>query len=589
MENKSKRTLRNYWRFINRPRTASPKQGFWRWFLQIVFSGMIFSVLLFIVINFYVFASIVSLDSFLFVFLILSLLTDGLFLCLHLLRKPITPRKLKLDPKKVSAVIACYNGAAEIGKTIEHLLRQLPPNQIIVVSDASTDDTEKVAHSYGVKVVVNKDNMNKAFSVSIGVHAVKTPYVLILDDDVLIGNAVIPSNLLDEGYSAVAFNVMPIKTDTFVNVLQQFEYRNSMYIGKNVRAGSGAIGNISGAIGLYRTEDLKEQAYLHSGQFAGEDEQRTILTHIYGEGKGIAFSPQTVYTHAPNTFHALYRQRAYSWSLAVPELLVLYLRILFSSRHHFLLKAEKAYYIYIYLTDPLRMLFLWTLLLRPRYFLLTYGLYFIMNTLVWFKTGRKDQFLTVIVYPVYTLWLSVCRFIGNFYWLIVKARYFRKRFHKLVQRRRIIAEFTIVLALFLSSWFISTYHFANDLRLFNKIRLSRLEEETQTFQYDSDSPQKITSVDALNLTFTSIAPAPGTYISVDVEKGDTLRAVAHKAVDRYLASHLEIRVPYAQRATVDRLVLDALKSDQVYFSSTTSTLMINNTAMQTAFSQWQGA
>lgn len=561
---------------------VAPRLGFFRFWSRIISSAIIVSILLFIIVNFYLFASIISLDSFLYIFLIITLLTDGLFLLIHLIRRPLKQQKYSMDPSKLSVVIACYNGAHEVGETIEHLIKKIPAKQIIVVSDASTDNTVKVAKSYGVKVVENKTNMNKAFSVSIGVHHVKTPYVLVLDDDVLIGDAVIPTSLLDEGYSAVAFNVMPVKTDTFVNAIQQFEYRASMYIGKNLRASVSAIGNVSGAIGLFHTSDLKQQAYLHSGQYSGEDEQRTIISQIYSEGKGVTYAEETVYTSVPNTFHSLYRQRAFGWSLSVPELIPLYLYIIISPRYHFLLKSEKAYNTYIYLTDPLRVLFLWTLLLRPKYLLATYAMYLVFNVAMWLKTRRKDQFLVVLTYPFYTLWLSLCRFIGNFYWLKVKAAYFKKRYHKLPRQRFVVAESMIVFFVFALIWTISGYHFTQDLRLFNKIRTSRLEEQAQNFDYDNDQSQKITSPADLNIAFSKQQPSPGTFISVELEKGDTLRAVAHKAVDKSTEGEGGAPIPYEKRTEVDTAVGRALQTQGGYLNIQTSTLLISSAEVQQA-------
>lgn len=556
--------------------------GFFRTIFQIIISGVILAVLLFILINFYVFSSIVSLDSFLFIFLILTLLTDGLFLLVHLFRRPSKTHKAKVDPSKVSAVIACYNGDDVIGPTIENLLQQIPKKQIFVVSDASTDKTVEIARSYGVNVIENKKNMHKAFSVSIGVHRVTTPYVLLLDDDVLIGNSVIPTNLMDAGYSAVAFNVMPIPTDTFVNAIEQFEYRSSMYIGKNLRSSALAVGNVSGAIGLFRTADLKEQAYLHSGQFAGEDEQRTILSHMYGSGKGVVFSEETVKTHVPNTFHALYRQRAYSWNLSVPELLPLYLSILLSPKHHYLLKSEKAYNIYILLTDPLRILFLWTLFLRPRYLVATYALYLFFNTVMWLKMKRKDQFLVVLIYPLYSLWLSLCRFIGNFYWLKVKLKYFRQKRHKLVHNRYIIAEALFVIVLITFSWIVSGYNFTQDIKLFNKITSSRLEEQNQNFNYDNEMPQPITTIDDLGVTFSPQPPAQGTYTTVSLEKGDTLRSIAHKLADISIKEDGDVSIPYEERANVDSDLVNLLGTTSVYHNISTSSLFVDRALTQSS-------
>lgn len=552
--------------------------GFWSY----VTSGVIVAILLFIIVNFYIFSSIISVDTFLLMFLILTLITDGLFLLAHLLRRPLKNPTYSFDPRKVSAVLACYNGADEIGPTIEQLARHIPKNQIIVVSDASTDNTAEVARSYGVQVIENKENVNKAFSISIGVHAVKTRYVLILDDDVLIGDAVIPTSLLDDGYSAVAFNVQPIKTDTFINALQMFEYRASMHIGKNLRAKASAVGNVSGAIGLFRTRDLRKQAFLHSGQFAGEDEQRTILSHIYGSGSGVTYVDETVYTHVPNTLHALYRQRSYGWSLSVPELIPLYLKVLFSPKYHYLLKSEKAYNLYIYLTDPLRLLFLWTLLLRPRYIFLTFSLYLLLNTAMWLKTGRKDQFLVVLVYPFYSLFLGVFRQIGNFYWFKVKYVYFKKRFHHRVYSRRMVAEAMFVAVIFVGSWSVSAWHFNQERNLFNKVQASRLEENVQNFGYEYEQPaNQLATIQQLNMPIsTGAQPAASTSIAVEVETGDTVRSITHKLVGITMSGDASLYTPYVHRTAVNNAVANYLQTNGGYLNINSSTLLVDSAAVK---------
>jgi len=551
------------------------------WVSNIGASIIIFSILLFIIVNFYIFASLVNFNKFFYIFLILSLLTDGLFIFIHLLRRETKHENVSFDPTKLTVVIASYNGEDVIGETIRQCLFHVPANQIVVVSDASTDDTARVARQYGVRVHVNEKNLHKAFSVNAGVELVTTPYTLLLDDDVLVGKATIPTSLLDEGYSAVAFNVMPVATESIVNHIQRFEYRNSMHIGKSLRGKSGAVGNVSGAIGLYRTRDLLEQGRLHSGQFAGEDEQRTLLAHIYGSGKGITYSQETVHTIAPSTFYALYRQRAYSWSLAVPELFTLYWRVILSPNYHFLLKAEKAYYLYIYLTDPLRLLFLWALIFKPRQLLMTYGFYLILNVLVWMKTRRNDHFIIILLYPFYTLWLGLCRFIGNFYWLKVKAGYLRKKIYRQVEGRRLLAEYSLVLVIFLAAWGVSIVHFASDVRLFNKISNYKVEDSTKSFAYESsnDDKPKITSLS--NLKTINTPPANTGYVNVPVEKGDTVRAVAYKAIDALLSSRPDIAISYEARQKAN-VKLTAMLGEQGVYISPNAVALIDSTMVQQA-------
>lgn len=551
---------------------------FTSWVKHVSASAIILSILLFIIVNFYVFASLVNFNKFFYIFLFLSFLTDGLFILLHLFRRETKHENVTFDPKKLTMVIACYNGEGVIGSTIENCLRHVPKDQIIVVSDASTDRTVEIAKSYGVRVHQNKINLNKAQSVHEGVKLAKTPYVLLLDDDVLIGDALIPTSLLDDGYTAVAFNVMPISAETVVNNIQRFEYRNSMNIGKSLRGTVGAVGNVSGAIGLYRTSDLLKQQDLHSGQFAGEDEQRTLLSHMYGTGKGVTYTDEVVHTLAPATFYSLYRQRAYSWSLAVPELFSLYWRIILSPKYHHLLKAEKAYYLYIYLTDPLRLLFLWALILRPRQLLLTYLLYLSLGVMVWFKTHRKDHLFVVLLYPLYTLWLTVCRFIGNFYWLRVKAKYLRQRLYRNIEGRKLLAEYALVLTVFVASWVVSGMHFAQDLRLFNKIHGYKLEEATKPFDYEATSLVSTSNPISLsNIKILTTPPDLGTYITVPLEKGDTVRSVTYKAIDRLLAGHPELIISYESRMKANSELVNTVSQNGVYI--TPNSLVLLNTEM----------
>ncbi|HZM63937.1 MAG TPA: glycosyltransferase, partial [Candidatus Saccharimonadales bacterium] len=526
------------------------------WTKQIILSSIIIGILIFIVVNFYIFSSIVNLNSFFYAFLLLSLLTDGLFIFIHLPRRSQKKQKLYFNPKKMTVLISSYNGEDVIEATIKDAAKHVPLDQIVVMSDASTDRTAEVARAAGARVYVNEKNLHKVRSLNAGLKHVKTPYVLIMDDDTLIGETFLPTSLLDDGYTAVSFNVMPLPQRTLVNELQRFEYRATMQISKNLRSRTGAIGNISGAIGLYRTDDLKDQITRHSGQFAGEDEQRTLLAHMYSKGKGITYTDSLVLTQPPATYRELFRQRAFSWSIAAPELFMLYWRVLLSPRYHYLLKAEKAYLIYIFLTEPLRILFAWALILKPTHFLTAYTFYVGLNIIIWMRLGYKDTLRSVILSPIYTLFLTICRFIGYFYWLKVKAGYLRNRLHRHAPDRKLLLEYAVVLAVIVGSWAVSIQHFRDDMHLFNKIRSENLTNNENAFNYDS-TPSN-------NASLVASAPTTDKTIAVFVEPGDNLRALAHKAIAKYLAEHALSPLADDKQWVADQWLMTKLPSMTIY-------------------------
>ncbi|HEY6531486.1 MAG TPA: glycosyltransferase [Acidimicrobiales bacterium] len=383
--------------------------------------------------------------------------TDGLLLVFTAGRRPpsVTQKPAVLQPD-VSVIIACYNGTEVIGETLEHLLVHVAPENVIVVSDCSTDDTASVARSFGVRVVENRFNRNKALSVSRVAPMLTTPYTLILDDDTLVGTEALPVELLDDGAAGVAFDVMPIQTGTIINRMQTYEYRKSMTLGKALLSDVGAVANISGAVGLFRTADLRRQASRHSGHFPGEDLQRTLLAHLESEGRGVAFSSNRVVTMVPGSWSELFAQRSIKWGPAEHELLFLNLRLLLDPRTHYALRYERGYSIFVLLTDPVRMLFFVTLLLSPAYFVFVYLLYLPLELAAWLRLGRRDPFRVVLLAPLYNLFKLVARFRAHFHWFLIKWKYlFTHRYHRLVADRNLPVEYAGVITVLAVAWMVT--------------------------------------------------------------------------------------------------------------------------------------
>lgn len=532
-------------------------------FVRTIESILVLSALAFAVVYFYLYSlTAQKWEPYILTLFLLPILTDGVLLALLFFRKAVKHSNLKFDPSKLTIIIACYNGEKIIGETIENALRQVPPKQILVVSDASTDNTVSVAKSYNVRVHQNVKNVNKAFSISGVMHLVKTPYVLILDDDTLIGETFIPTSLLDEGYTAVAFNVIPVSTQSIINKFQQYEYRKSMFLGKNLRASAGSVGNISGAIGLYRTQDLVKQVDIHSGQFGGEDQQRTTFAHLYGTGKGVTFTESAVYTKVPDSLKSWLRQRSFRWNLSLPELFTTYWQILYKPKFHYLLKIEKAYQMYLLATDPLRMLFFWIFLLHPQLLLTMYLFYITLGICVWLRLKRPVSIWVPLLYPFYGRLESYCRFIAHFYWFKIKHKYiFHHKFHRLVPGRNLKQEYLLVTAFLILLWASAGYQFTNAT---TKV-VAGLKEPEPT-PWVSNIVVQIRQPGKAEGNFNEFSQSYDIY----VENGDGKSNVARKAILHYInENHLRFH------SQVILVAEDSLRYDLTYLGPLYPGEMVN--------------
>lgn len=102
---------------------------------------------------------------------------------------------------RVSIVMPTHNRASFIGESILSALGQtLPPLEIIVVDDGSSDETPAVVRAFGDRVTyMRQDNAGKAAALNRGIAAARGDYVQVLDDDDLL-----PSGALAAHVGAIA-------------------------------------------------------------------------------------------------------------------------------------------------------------------------------------------------------------------------------------------------------------------------------------------------------------------------------------------------------------------------------------------------
>jgi glycosyltransferase involved in cell wall biosynthesis len=86
-------------------------------------------------------------------------------------------------PYQLSVVMPAYNEAVSLERVLWQVMEQLPDAEIIVVDDASTDDTPAIAARCGARVVRQPYNKGNGAAVKAGIRAARGEVILLLDAD----------------------------------------------------------------------------------------------------------------------------------------------------------------------------------------------------------------------------------------------------------------------------------------------------------------------------------------------------------------------------------------------------------------------
>lgn len=86
---------------------------------------------------------------------------------------------------KIAAIVPAFNEESRIGAVLEVLCQSKDVDEIIVVDDASTDNTKQVASTYPVRVIRHPTNTGKGGALKTGIDATDAGVLLFIDADLV--------------------------------------------------------------------------------------------------------------------------------------------------------------------------------------------------------------------------------------------------------------------------------------------------------------------------------------------------------------------------------------------------------------------
>ncbi len=218
---------------------------------------------------------------------------------------------------RISVVLAGFNAADGLAPSIASLRRQtLPPFEIIVVDDGSTDATRAVAERARARreidtVICHGTPCGRSAAINAAARFARGDLLLTADPDTTFDPTTLArmaAAFHDPRVAAASCNIGVANEDeTLITGLQGIEYLMSFSAGRSFLDTLGAIACCSGACSMYRRDVFLSQGGLDVGP--GEDLEITLRLRRLGHA--IRFVPDAwADTHVPANAVSLFRQRA---------------------------------------------------------------------------------------------------------------------------------------------------------------------------------------------------------------------------------------------------------------------------------------
>jgi cellulose synthase/poly-beta-1,6-N-acetylglucosamine synthase-like glycosyltransferase/peptidoglycan/xylan/chitin deacetylase (PgdA/CDA1 family)/spore germination protein YaaH len=226
----------------------------------------------------------------------------------------------------VSVIIAAYNEAKVINKTIATLLSSdYPDLDILVIDDGSKDNTaEVVTAAYGTNprvTVIEKANGGKASALNLGIKQCRGEIIVALDADTVFDPDTVSKlvrHFADPAIGAVSGNVKVGNRNNPLTIWQAVEYITSQNFDRRAFDLLNCITVVPGAVGAWR-KDAVILAGLYSSQTLAEDTDLTFKIRKLGY-RISTDNTAMAYTEAPDTLRDLAKQR-FRWAFGTLQCL----------------------------------------------------------------------------------------------------------------------------------------------------------------------------------------------------------------------------------------------------------------------------
>ena len=214
----------------------------------------------------------------------------------------------------VTVIVSAFNSGKTIEASIRAILAMRYPKRVrvIVVDDASTDDTyEKMRKFAGrIEIIRNARNKGKAASINQALKRVKTPLVACIDSDTYPERDALLKmaphfNSRDVG--AVIALVCVEKPENFIQKIQEVEYYVAFGFWHTALGQLDGLLVTPGPMSVYSAAALRKVGGFDEGNIT---EDMEVALHLQAEGYRIKCTTDAkIFTEVPDTMGKLYRQR----------------------------------------------------------------------------------------------------------------------------------------------------------------------------------------------------------------------------------------------------------------------------------------